>query len=554
MRKARQLREMFRSKKVVRIVGAHNGMSAKLVEKAGFEGVWASGLEVSTAHAVPDANILTMSDYLRVASYMNDAVSIPVVVDADTGYGNSNNVIYTVQKFEAAGIAAICMEDKLFPKVNSFVPGRQELAPIAEFVGKIMAAKNAQESPDFMVIARVEALIAGWGMEEALKRANAYAEAGADAVFIHSKQKETQEIEEFIQAWKSETPLVVCPTTYPGFTVEKAEKSGKVKIYIFANHGIRSAIKAMEETFATLQKTNDIRSVENNISSMKNVFDIQGMPEMKANEKKYLLTESSARAIIPAAGAAKHDVSLLKDLLQDRPLGMLDVNGKSILQRNIEIFNQLGVQDIAIVSGYEGSKINLDQVDIIENKDYDKNGILHSIMCARGHLKGKTIVAFSDILFEKNIIERLLKRQEDVVIVIDRSWQDTKTNGRPIDLIKASNLPPQGERVVGLEQDNPVVKMGQSLSPEEATHEFIGIAMFSEKGAQALLSLYDEFSENPPSGSFYEAESFSKADLSDILQAMMDRGHKVSSLEIHKGWMEVHNFEDYKRACEMIRG
>jgi phosphoenolpyruvate phosphomutase len=117
---------------------------------------------------------------------MNDAVSIPVVSDCDVGYGNSNNVMHMVRKYEAAGIAAVCIEDKRFPKVNSYIPGRQELAPIAEFVGKFLAAKNTQRTSDFMVIARVEALIAGWGQEEALKRAHTYAEAGADAIFIHS--------------------------------------------------------------------------------------------------------------------------------------------------------------------------------------------------------------------------------------------------------------------------------------------------------------------------------------------------------------------------------
>lgn len=289
MRKAEKLRKLLNDNAMVRIAGAHNGMSAYLVEQAGFEGVWASGLEVSTSHALPDANILTMSDYLKCAIYMNDAVSIPVVVDADTGYGNSNNVIYMVKKFEAAGIAAVCMEDKQFPKVNSFIPGRQDLASIGEFVGKIMAAKNAQETKDFCVFARVEALIAGWGQEEALKRARAYEQAGADAIFIHSKSTEKTEIETFVKSWDGNIPLIVCPTTYPSYTVEEAKKSGKVSMYIFANMGIRAAIHSMEKNLKTLVDTGDIRTVLEDISSMKKVFEIQGMPQMKASEKNILL-------------------------------------------------------------------------------------------------------------------------------------------------------------------------------------------------------------------------------------------------------------------------
>ena len=133
---------------------------------------------------LPEANIITVTDFFNAASSMNEAVNIPVIADCDTGFGNSNNVIHLVKKYEAAEIAAVCIEDKLFPKVNSFIPGRQELASIAEFVGKILVAKSAQNGPNFMIMARVEALIAGWGMEEALKRARAYTDAGADATLF----------------------------------------------------------------------------------------------------------------------------------------------------------------------------------------------------------------------------------------------------------------------------------------------------------------------------------------------------------------------------------
>ncbi|MFC1904266.1 isocitrate lyase/phosphoenolpyruvate mutase family protein [Chloroflexota bacterium] len=183
MSKAQKLRELFSREGMIRIVGAHDGITAKLVELNGFDGVWAGGFEVSTSYAVPDANILTMTQYFQAASIMNDAVSIPVIADCDTGYGNSNNVMHMVRKYEAAGVAAVSIEDKKFPKVNNYIPGRQELAPIAEFVGKILAAKSTQTTKDFMVIARVEAMIAGWSEEEALRRAHAYADAGADAVY-----------------------------------------------------------------------------------------------------------------------------------------------------------------------------------------------------------------------------------------------------------------------------------------------------------------------------------------------------------------------------------
>ncbi|MFC1975003.1 isocitrate lyase/phosphoenolpyruvate mutase family protein [Chloroflexota bacterium] len=228
---------MFHRPGIIRLAGAHNALGAKLAERAGFDGIWSSGLEISTSYAVPDANILTMSEYLAAAQSMADAVEIPVVADCDTGYGNSNNVIHMVRKFEAASVAAVCIEDKLFPKVNSFIPGRQELASIAEFTGKLMAAKNTQNNPAFMVVARVEALIAGQGQEEALKRAHAYAEAGADAVLIHSKSKSPQPIVDFIYAWDFSVPLVVVPTIYYTITAQELEELG-VKMVIYANYGL----------------------------------------------------------------------------------------------------------------------------------------------------------------------------------------------------------------------------------------------------------------------------------------------------------------------------
>jgi len=559
MKKAQKLRKLLSEPNVIRIVGAHNGMSAKLVEQAGFEGIWASGLEVSTSHAVPDANILTMSDYLRAASNMNDSVSIPVIVDADTGYGNSNNVIYMVKQFEAAGIAAVCIEDKMFPKVNSFIPGRQELAPIAEFVGKIMAAKNAQETKEFCVFARVEALIAGMGLEEALKRARAYAQAGADGIFIHSKSKEMGEIQAFIRAWDMPVPLIVCPTSYPSFNVAEAQKTGKVKIYIFANQGIRAAVKAMEETFAGLAASGDIRTVEKNIASMQRIFQLQGMFEMQENEKKYLFDGDKIQVVIPAAGDNSKQAAF-QDLLQDRPLALLDINGKALLQRNLELLQSMGMQDIKIVTGYCHESIKPAQISsqpssitLIHNPDYRQSGILHSIMCARNQLSDRVLVLFSDILFERSILERLLVREEDVVLVVDRDYRGFKPQGKHIDLVKALYAPHKGDRTVHPERENLVLQIGHHIPQQEATHEFIGVAMFSKQGFEACRKIYESLLQSGHEGPFHEAESFRTADLTDMFQEMIQRGHKISTLEINKGWIEINDFEDYKRACEMLK-
>ena len=270
-------------------VGAGDALCAKLIERAGFDFIWSSSLCVSASFAVPDANLISMSQYCEAARSMNEVVSIPVIADCDTGYGNANNVIYAVKKFEEAGIVGMSIEDKKFPKDNSLLEGgRQELAPIEEFVGKIKAAKDHQSHREFLVIARVEALIAGWGQAEAMKRSLRYVEAGADCILIHSKQKEPDEILEFIRNWDQPTPLVLVPTNYPTLTLNEVEKLKKVKLFIYANQPMRASVKAQEDLLEEIKRAGGIHTIDHMMVPVSHIFDLQGVPAMKKDEKKYL--------------------------------------------------------------------------------------------------------------------------------------------------------------------------------------------------------------------------------------------------------------------------
>ena len=214
------------------------------------------------------------------------ACSIPLIVDADTGFGNAVNVAYVVPQYAAAGVAAVVIEDKTFPKATSLRPGgRQELVPIAEFEGKIAAAKAAA---DMVVIARTEALIAGRGQDEALRRGAAYAEAGADAVLIHSKQDTPDEILAFCRAWPGRVPLVLVPTSYPQLAFADIAALGKVGLIICGNHAIRSAVAAMQTTFRRILAEGGIAGVEKDIASVADVFALQGDARMRELEKKFL--------------------------------------------------------------------------------------------------------------------------------------------------------------------------------------------------------------------------------------------------------------------------
>ena len=546
------LRELFAKPGVIRLMGAYNPLGAKLAERAGFDGVWASGLEVSTAYAVPDANILTMAEFLDAAGSMADAVRVPVVADCDTGFGNSNNVIHMVHKYEAAGVAAVCIEDKMYPKVNSFVPGRQELASVAEFVGKIMAAKNAQRSNEFMVIARIEALIAGWGMEEALKRAHAYVDAGADAILIHSKSKSPQEIFDFLKAWNKRAPVVLVPTTYFSVTAREFGELG-AKMVIYANHGLRSAIAAMDQTFREILQAGCTAPVESRIAPMSLVFELQGFPQFKKDEEQYVRTGiKRTRAIVPAAGDHLSEYSM-KHIAEDIPMAMLDINGKTLLQRQAETLNICGISDVTVVGGYKRDKLQLDGVKIVRNEDWQNSGELKSIFTAESEYDGHTLVAYSDIVFDTEVVKKLVASDFDITLLVDRTYTSKSYSpDRRIDLVKLASPPAEGRRNLNSFAPNRVVKIGKNLQPEEANGEFGGLALFSPRGYALLKQVHDQLSQKPVNGAFHEARNVRVASLTDALQELICRGAEVHCIEVSSGWMEIHSFTDYKTVCHMV--
>ena len=159
-KKTSQLKKILRTKELSFLMEAHDGLSAKIVEEAGFEGIWASGLCISAALGVRDNNEATWTQVLEIVEFMSDVTKIPILLDADTGYGDFNTVRRLVKKMGQRDIAGICIEDKLFPKKNSFIDSdKQELADIDEFCGKIKAAKDVQHDKDFSLVARVEAFV-----------------------------------------------------------------------------------------------------------------------------------------------------------------------------------------------------------------------------------------------------------------------------------------------------------------------------------------------------------------------------------------------------------
>ncbi|MFF0658514.1 isocitrate lyase/phosphoenolpyruvate mutase family protein [Micromonospora tulbaghiae] len=273
MTSRRPLREVMARGNPALAFGAHDALTAVLGERAGFDAIWASGFGISTTMALPDLNLLGMSDHLVSVRRMAAACGLPVLADVDCGFGGPLNLAYAVMMYEQAGVGGICVEDQQFPKTNSFVSGRQQLVDADEFAAKVEAGKRAQQGRDFMLVARTEAMICGRGVDEALRRAHRYVDAGADAVLVHSSSDDPREVIEFLRRWGGKTPAVVIPTTYVTLSAQRAGAEGAAMV-VYANQALRAAVRAISEVATAVRADRSTRGVESRIATLDAVFEI----------------------------------------------------------------------------------------------------------------------------------------------------------------------------------------------------------------------------------------------------------------------------------------
>jgi phosphoenolpyruvate phosphomutase len=278
----------LRARPVAYFMEAHDGISAKIVAEAGFEGIWASGLAISSALGVRDCNEASWTQVAAVVEAICDAAArTPVLVDGDTGFGNYNNVRQFVRKISRIGAAGVCLEDKLFPKLNSLIGGSQPLVPIDEFCGKIKAAVDSRLNPDFCVVARTETLVVGDDVPEALARASAYADAGADAVMVHSAAASADHILDFARQWDGRLPLLIAPTTYHAALARVDLNRVAISGVIWANHNLRASIRAMQTIVRLIREFNDVQPVLDMIVDVKEVFRLFDYEELSSAASRY---------------------------------------------------------------------------------------------------------------------------------------------------------------------------------------------------------------------------------------------------------------------------
>lgn len=283
----KSLKEIINGSKTEFIMEAHDAISAKIVEKIGFEGIWGSGLTISATNGYRDLNEISYSEVINTIDEMANSVDIPILADIDTGYGDFNNAQLYSKKLKKVGAQGISIEDKLFPKSNSFLSrSEHELIAIDKFKQKIQAIRLGVGS-EFCIIARTEALISGAGLDEALLRAEQYALAGADAIFIHSKQNTIEEIERFIKIWDGICPIVISPTTYDETDSKVYEELG-ISLVIWGNYMLRACITSMKKIGKIILKDGSPKMIKKEIATLNEVFELQDMNNYYAMRESIL--------------------------------------------------------------------------------------------------------------------------------------------------------------------------------------------------------------------------------------------------------------------------
>ena len=523
--KAARLRALLHAPALSFIMEAHNGLSAKIVEEAGFEGIWASGLSMSAALGVRDSNEASWTQVLEMLEFMADATGIPILVDGDTGYGNFNNVRRLVRKLCQRGIAGVCIEDKLFPKTNSFIGENQPLADVDEFCGRIKAGKDSQSDDDFQLVARVEALIAGWGMDEALRRAEAYHAAGADAVLIHSKKESADEITGFCASWGGRAPVVIVPTMYHR-TPTQAFRDAGVSMVIWANHNMRAAVSAMRQVSRAIRASESLSGVEGEIAPVREVFELTGQAELAAAEARYLAGGGGPRAILLAASRGAQ----LGPLTERRPKCMIDVRGEPLLQRLVRTLNRSGLHDVTVVRGYRKEAIDLAGIEAVDNERYEETGEAASLACAYDRLHGPCLVSYGDILFRRHVLDGLLAAEGDIVTVVDarRRVDSSRAPDRAVDWARCSR--PFTGGYLDDERVTLEAMWSDSAGAEDAHGEFIGLARLSAEGATLVRGALDAMGKEG---------SLEGADLPELFTRLIDRGATIDVHYVTGHWLDL---------------
>jgi phosphoenolpyruvate phosphomutase len=552
------LKKLIDEKGFVRAIEAHNGLSALIANDTAiagnegnkeFDALWESSLTDTASKGLPDAEIVGYESRCDNIRQILEVTNKPLIVDGDTGR-DASSFEYLVKTLEYLGVSAVIIEDKVYPKRNSLEEEtRQTLEDPGVFSAKISRGKSVCRTDDFMIIARLESLIAGAGIDDAIQRARKYLKAGADGIMIHSKAKTPEEIALFCRRYSDlcaalgfRKPLVCVPTTYNTITDSELRALG-VNIVIHANHLLRAAYRAMVDVAQKILAHDRSLEVDDLCATTKEIFRHVGFLDITEKDRQY--APKSAVVIIPAAG---------KDPEFDVPKALLPVKGASILQRQRDMLNEIGITDINVVCGYRSDLFDVDHICYCRNEAYETTGIAESLFTARAKMDNGFLYINSDIIFSREIISSMLDARGDIVLCADNTYSYHKHQiDKELDLIISRRRSESTPRMKGFDVNyGEIVRIGKKVNKDDADYEFTGIAKFSEKGADILCKVYAEVKAHPPKGDFHEAQSFHMAGFTDIIQELIIRDVKVEFLNVYKGWIEIHDKRDLTLAQEIV--
>jgi len=332
------------------------------------------------------------------------------------------------------------------------------------------------------------------------------------------------------------------PTTYITFNEKEMPGLG-IKIVIYANHILRSSIKAINDTLSEISLKKELSSVDKKITSMSEVFELQGVKQLKHNEEKYLKSNViSTNILIPTAGLPPPELKSTN--IDKKPVALLEINGKSILDRNLQVLNRNNLTNIFLTTGYKSDLFESYKLKIKKNENFKNTSQLDSIMLGIDSFKEtekkSLIVMFSDILFEDEILHRILSSDNEISLVIDKI---NKSQGQYNDLIIAEKEPFRDGRILTSHRKNKINKIGKKLDLSKVNFEFCGISYFSKNGLKKLRDSYIKLKK------IKKKESL---DFIELIQYMIDDGQEICGLEINGGWLEVRNDEQFKYAQKIF--
>lgn len=293
MNSRQTLKKLLQRDKLLVAPGCFDGLSARLVEEAGFEAAYLSGGAVARSMGIPDIGLVTMSETIERAGQVVSAVKLPVIADADTGYGNAVNLVRTVREFERAGVAAIHIEDQITPKRCGHLDGK-EVISIPEMAKKLEAALAARTDAEFCIIARTDAR-GVHGLDDAIERARVFAKLGVDAVFVEAPQSE-EELAEIPQRLPG-VPLLVNVFKggkTPMLPMERLQAMG-YRIAIYPSETQRAAIHAMRRALTTLKREGTTESIDDSLTTFKERDKVVGLDDWQKIENQYLRVDSENR-------------------------------------------------------------------------------------------------------------------------------------------------------------------------------------------------------------------------------------------------------------------